>query len=200
MSFFKKIKISQLPNAGGATANDVYPTVQGGETRKQTQAGVVAQAEAAAANALSVANVAQGDATQALLDSAQAQIDATQALGDAAAAQADATQALNELPNKSDKATAVSGNVGLTVSEVHGSRNNPDSGGTITVNINGAILDTVSRVYHQAGSAPNINVSGTGAGNAVQFGTTVYDPSKVNLFAFWYDGGGRVNYAIMTQI
>jgi hypothetical protein len=198
MSIFKRVKISQLPAAGSAQAGDVYPTVQGGETRKQTQAAVVQSAEQTAANALLVANNAQGDATQALLDASAAQIDATQALGDAAAAQVDATAALSALPSKSDKAEPATGNVSLVTSEIHGSRANPNSGANITVNINGAELDSVSRVYHQAAAAPTINVSGSGAGNAVKFGEVVYNPAKVNIFAFWYDGNGNVNYALIT--
>jgi hypothetical protein len=170
MSIFKRVKISQLPAAGSAQAGDVYPTVQGGETRKQTQAAVVQSAEAQAAAALSAA----------------------------AAAQVDATAALSALPSKSDKAEPATGNVSLVTSEIHGSRANPNSGANITVNINGAELDSVSRVYHQAAAAPTINVSGTGAGNAVKFGEVVYNPAKVNIFAFWYDGNGNVNYALIT--
>lgn len=198
MNIFKRVKISQLPAAGTAQAGDVYATVQGGETRKQTQAAVVQSAEQTASNALSVANNAQGDATQALLDASAAQSDATQALGDAAAAQVDATAALAALPNKSDKAGSATGNVGLAVSEIHGSRANPLTGSTITVNINNAELDPVSRVYHQAAAPPTINVSGSGAGNAVKFGEVVYNPAKVNIFGFWYDGNGNVNYALIT--
>lgn len=164
MSIFKKIKISQLPAAGTAQSGDVYPTVQGGETRKQSQSAVVQNAEQIAANALSAA-----------------------------------TAALNALPSKSDKATAATGNVGLAVSEVHGSRANPLTDANITVNITGAELDPVSRVYHQAASAPNINVSGTGAGVATKYGDGIYDPSKVNIIGFWYDGDGNVGYGILPE-
>ena len=48
MSIFKRVKISQLPAAGTAQAGDEYATVQGNETKKQTQAGVESLAVATA--------------------------------------------------------------------------------------------------------------------------------------------------------
>lgn len=138
-------------------------------------------------------------AAAAAQDAASAQQDATQALSDAAAAHLDATAALNALPNKSDKAVTAAGNVGLAVSEVHGSKNNPQSGANITVNITGAIIDTLSRVYHQHSSEPTINVTGSGAGVATKFGAGVYDPNKVNIIGIWYDQNGNVGYGILPE-
>lgn len=199
MSIFKKVKISALPAANPAQGADVYPAVQGGVTVKQTQSAVVLsptllaqQASAAAAQAAILANTAQGDA-------AAAQGDATQALADAAAAQSDATAALAALPSKSDKAVTASGNVGLAISEVHGSKASPVGGTNITVNITGAIIDTLSRVYHQHSSEPNINVSGSGAGTAAKYGAGVYDPNKVNIIGIWYDQNGNVGYGILPE-
>jgi hypothetical protein len=188
----KRIKISQLPAAGAAQGADVMPVVQSGETRKQTQSAVEL-------NALSTAQAAAADASQALIDAADAQTDATAALIDAAAAQLDATAALAVLPDKSDKAVTVTGNVGLAVSEVHGSHNSPQSGGNITVNITGAIIDTLSRVYHQHSSEPTITVTGTGAGTAAKYGAGVYDPNKVNIIGIWYDQNGNVGYGILPE-
>lgn len=195
----KRIKISQLPAAGAAQGADVMPVVQSGETRKQTQSGVqltaltaANQASAAAAQAATLANDANADAQLALFNAAQAQSDAD-------AAQLDATAALNALPSKSDKAVLESGNVSLAISEVHGSHNSPQSGANITVNITDAIIDTLSRVYHQHSSEPTINVSGTGAGSAAKYGAGVYDPNKVNIIGIWYDQNGNVGYGILPE-
>jgi hypothetical protein len=188
----KRIKISQLPAAGAAQGADVMPVVQSGVTRKQTQSAVEQ-------NALSTAQGAAADASQALSDAASAQGDATQALSDAAAAQADATLALNALPDKSDRTTERTGNVTLTRSGKYGSKNSPESGANVTVNITGASIDAAVRMYHQHSAEPTINVSGTGAGSATKYGAGIYDPSKVNIIGFWFDGNGNVGYGILPE-